>query len=201
MMPDRMIFRVRNIVCVVALAFTLSACEGVVSESTILPASESGPEYAAHESYLLGPGDRVRIGVFGEADLTGEYAVNPAGNIDYALVGEIKASGRPLKAIETDIVARLRKGYLRDPKVSIDIVTYRPFFITGEVRNGGQFPYKPNLTVQEAVAIAGGYTYRANTKFVLLRRAGQNEERAFETQSRKILIYPGDQIRIAERFF
>jgi protein involved in polysaccharide export with SLBB domain len=153
------------------------------------------------ESYLLGAGDRLKITVFGENELTGEYAVNPSGVIDFPLIGEVRALGVSLRQLERDMTRRLKAGYLKDPRISIEVLNFRPFFITGEVRNAGQFPYKASLTVQEAVAIAGGYTYRANTRVVLLRRFGDEKELSIELQSQRVSVYPGDQLRVGERFF
>ena len=97
-------------------------------------------------------------------------------------------------------MARFSDGYLRDPKVSIEVLNYRPFFIIGEVKNGGEFPYKGGLTVQDAVAIAGGYSYRANVNVAYIRRAGSDQEIKVEL-SQRVPIFPGDNVRIPERFF
>jgi polysaccharide export outer membrane protein len=97
-------------------------------------------------------------------------------------------------------VKELKNGYLNDPKVSVEVLNYRPFFITGEVKNGGEYPYKAGLTVQDAVGVAGGYTYRAETATAYLRRAGEDREIKVSLDSR-VPINPGDSIRIPERFF
>jgi protein involved in polysaccharide export with SLBB domain len=181
----------------------LSAC--VSQEEGVTPQIVGG--YSALnppplvESYLLGAGDRLKITVFGENELTGEYGVNPSGVVDFPLIGEVRALGATLRQLERDITRRLKAGYLKDPRISIEVLNFRPFFITGEVRNSGQFPYKAGLTVQEAVAIAGGYTYRANTRVVLLRRYGDEKEHSVDIQAQRVPLYPGDQLRVGERFF
>jgi polysaccharide biosynthesis/export protein len=98
------------------------------------------------------------------------------------------------------VVRRLRDGYLRDPRVSIQVLTHRPFFILGEVRSGGEYPYRTGLSIQDAVAMAGGYTYRANQRIVYVRHAGEDAERAYDL-SQRVPVLPGDNIRVPERFF
>ena len=98
------------------------------------------------------------------------------------------------------MTTRLRNGYLNDPKVSVQVLNYRPFFITGEVQKTGEFPYKAGLTVQDAIGVAGGYTYRANTGRVYIRRAGAAQEVAVDLTQR-VNVNPGDSIRVPERFF
>jgi polysaccharide export outer membrane protein len=150
--------------------------------------------------YRLGPGDKLRIIVFGENELSGEFFVDDSGAIDLPLIGDIPATGVTVGEFEDRVVARFKEGYLRDPKVSIEVLNYRPFFIIGEVRNGGEYPYKSGLTIQDAVAMAGGFSYRANQKTVYIRRAGENNEQSFDSTQR-VPIYPGDNVRIPERFF
>jgi protein involved in polysaccharide export with SLBB domain len=165
--------------------------------------SDPGPQVlvSIEETYRLGSGDRLKITVFGENELTGEYAVNPSGVIDFPLIGEVNARGLSLRDFERDLTKRLKSGYLKDPKISIEVLNFRPFFITGEVRSSGQYPYKAGLTVPEAVAIAGGYTYRAHTRTIVIRRFGQEAEQDIPLQGGRILVYPGDQLRVKERFF
>lgn len=151
-------------------------------------------------AYRLGSGDKVKVNVFGEADLSGEFLVGDNGRIDLPLIGAVQARGQTVTQFQNAVVARYSAGYLRDPKVSVSVLNYRPFFIQGEVGKGGEYPYKAGLTVQDAVAIAGGYTYRANTGKAFVRRAGQDREVEIQTNQR-VAINPGDIIRIPERFF
>ena len=142
----------------------------------------------------------MRIIVFGEDNLSGEFVVNGNGNVDLPLIGGVKAQGANVREFQERVVAKYKNGYLKDPKVSVEVLNYRPFFITGEVKSGGEYPYKNGLTVQDAVAVAGGYTYRANTGKAMIRRAGQDKEQEVQLGQR-VPIIPGDNIRIPERYF
>jgi protein involved in polysaccharide export with SLBB domain len=175
-----------------------SAVDRFTATYSAAPAEESIGLLAS--IYRLGPGDRLRIRVFGEPDLSGDFLVDSSGAVDLPLIGDVAAAGAPVSDFQQRVVAAYKDGYLRDPKVSIEVLSYRPFFILGEVRNSGEYDYKSGLTVQDAVAIAGGYTYRANATTAYIRRAGADEERPFEL-SQRVLIYPGDIVRIPERFF
>ncbi len=152
------------------------------------------------DAYRLGTGDKVRVIVFGEEELSGEFFVDDAGSVGLPLIGDVTAAGATVTEFEARVVARFKDGYLRDPKVAIEVLNYRPFFILGEVKKGGEYPYKAGLTVQDAVAMAGGYTYRANSRSVLIRRAGRDREERHNL-SQRVLIYPGDNLRVPERFF
>lgn len=151
--------------------------------------------------YLLDAGDKLRVITFGEEDLSGEFVLDEQGRLDLPLIGDIEAKGKSLQEVESAIIARLKDGYLKDPKVSLEILNYRPFFIQGEVKTAGQYPYKAGLTLQDAVAIAGGYTYRANSKVVFIRKLDNNQEVQVSTGHERIYIQPGDNIRVPERFF
>jgi polysaccharide export outer membrane protein len=151
--------------------------------------------------YRLGAGDNVRILVFGEASLSGEFLV-PGGEgvIDFPLVGGIKAMGLTVAELQSQLVAKLKDGYLNDPRVSIEVLNYRPFFILGAVARPGQYPYRNGLTVLNAVATADGFTYRANTHKVYIKRPNEVREEEYDLKS-TTPVEPGDTIRIAERFF
>lgn len=117
------------------------------------------------------------------------------------LIGKVSAQDKTLSEVEEAVVARLRNGYLRDPKVSLEVLNYRPFFIQGEIKEPGEYPYKTGLTLQDAVAIAGGYSYRANDKAVFIRKVGTDREVSVALTGTRVHIQPGDSIRIPERFF
>jgi protein involved in polysaccharide export with SLBB domain len=163
-------------------------------------ASTTGAPDLSTNDYKLGSGDRIRVLVFGERDLSGEFEVGAAGTIDMPLIGAVPAMGVTVGQFQSDVTNRLRNGYLNDPKVSVQVLNYRPYFITGEVQKTGEFPYKAGLTVQDAIGVAGGYTYRANTGRVYIRRAGAAQEVAVDLTQR-INVNPGDSIRVPERFF
>lgn len=155
---------------------------------------------AMNEPYRLDTGDRLRVTVFGQSNLTATYALDTDGTITMPLIGLVEARGRTPADLEKAVEARLKRGYLRDPNVSIEIDTYRPFFILGEVNNAGQFPYIPDLTAEQAVAIAGGFAPRARQSSVeLARRSGDGVARA--TVPLTTLVNPGDVITVKERWF
>jgi len=172
--------------------------------STGGPVVETGPRYVAEaaslENYRLSAGDKVRITVFGEQSLSGEYAVGSDGMVSMPLAGNVPADGESPKDLSDLIQARLADGYLRDPKVSVEVVSYRPFFILGEVGAPGQYPYASGMTVLNAVATAQGYTPRAEKKVVYIRRGGGAKEEAYRLTP-DLRVLPGDTIRIGERFF
>ena len=161
-------------------------------------AAEAAPSLAP--AYRLGSGDQIRVIVFGEEDLSGEFFVDGSGAVSLPLVGEVNAAGRTVQEFRTELEARLSDGYLNDPRVSAEVLNYRPFYILGEVDQSGEYPYTDGLTVLNAVARAGGFTYRANTRIVFIQRADANEEIEV-TLSPTLRVMPGDTIRIAERFF
>ncbi len=149
---------------------------------------------------MLGPGDRVRIKVYNEAELTGEYEVNSAGFVSLPLVGQVKASGMSTVQLESAIAARMKGKLSQDPRVNVEIAAYAPFYIFGEVKKAGEYPYRPGLTLADAIATAGGLTYRANEGRVYLRRAGSLAEQLV-TLDMSVRVYPGDNIRVSERIF
>jgi polysaccharide export outer membrane protein len=183
---------------VLVLAGCGSALQTITANTTAPAATTAA--LSVNDLYRLGPGDKLRIIVFGENELSGEFFVDDSGAIDLPLIGDVPATGVTVGEFEDRVVARFKEGYLRDPKVSIEVLNYRPFFIIGEVRNGGEYPYKSGLTIQDAVAMAGGFSYRANQKTVYIRRAGENDEQVYDATQR-VPISPGDNIRIPERFF
>jgi polysaccharide export outer membrane protein len=161
------------------------------------------PDYALAESagpYRLASGDRLRVIVFGQDNLSNIYAVDGAGRISMPLIGSVEAQGRTTTQLAQAIEAKLRGGYLREPKVSVEIDTYRPFFMLGEVTNSGQFPFVNGMTVQTAVAIAGGFTPRGQRSSAEVTRQIEGQT---VTASVPITypVQPGDTIVIKERWF
>lgn len=151
-------------------------------------------------TYVLGPTDRLRIKVYGEPDVAGEYEVDSSGYVSIPLAGRIRAAGTTTHQLERSIAAALSKGIVRDPRVNVEIALYRPFYILGEVKKSGEYPYRVGMTALDAIASAGGFTYRANENKVYLRRAGGAGEEVYPLDA-PVLIYPGDNIRVSERFF
>lgn len=163
-------------------------------------AQPAGADSSVERQYILGPGDQIRLTVFGEGDLSGDFKVGDDGSVALPLVGQIPAKGQTPAELEKTIAARLQPDYVRDPNVSVEVLTYRPFFIIGEVNKPGSYPYQSGMTALEAVALAGGFTYRAKTEQVLIKRttgAGAQETLLpIETA-----VMPGDVIKIRERYF
>lgn len=145
-------------------------------------------------------GDKVRVTVFGEDKLTGEYEIDGAGLVSLPLSGPDQAAGLTRTELQAELTDRLKRGYLRDPKVTVDLVSARPFYILGEVEKPGEYPYRSGLDIWRAMALAGGQTYRASTSEVAIQRAGYPEWRDYRLTS-NILIDPGDVIRVPERWF
>lgn len=176
-----------------ALALTLGACAPRHLDGDYVMAQPSGP-------YRLASGDRLRIIVFGQDNLSNIYAVDGSGRISMPLIDTVEAQGRTTQQLERAIEGKLRGGFLREPKVSVEVDTYRPFFVLGEVTNSGQFPYVHGMTVQTAVAIAGGFTPRGQRNFAEVTRQIDGQ---LVTASVPITnpVQPGDTIVIKERWF
>jgi polysaccharide export outer membrane protein len=188
----------------VSLLFVTAALAQDATTTTGPSSGASGPAGAtatAPDSYRLGAGDKLRVIVFGEASLSGEFLVpGGAGTIAFPLIGDVRASGLSVSELQAELSDKLRDGYLKDPRVSIEVLTYRPYYILGEVAKPGQYSYTNGLTVLNAVATANGFTYRANTHKVYIKRSNSTREVEFELKS-TTMVEPGDTIRVAERFF
>lgn len=155
---------------------------------------------AITQPYRLGAGDRIRVTVFEQEGLTNTYSVDQSGHVAFPLIGSIPARGSTVQEMEGALAARLREGYLRDPDVSVEIDRYRPIFVMGEVGAAGQYSYVPGLTAQKAVAMAGGYSPRANQANVDVTRDINGK-----VMTGRVLtsdpILPGDTIYVRERLF
>ncbi len=152
------------------------------------------------EPYTLANGDRLRVIVFGQDSLSNSYGVDSAGQISMPLIGTVVAHGQTTRSLEAAIAGRLRNGYLREPKVSVEVEQYRPFFILGEVTQSGQYPFVSGMTVQTAVAIAGGFQPRAD-RYVADVARQINGEVVTGRVPLDTPVRPGDTITIRERFF
>jgi protein involved in polysaccharide export with SLBB domain len=166
-------------------------------EVEMRPVSLSGAGVATH----LRPGDKIKITVYGEEALTGEYDISPSGSVSMPLIGAIRASGRTQAEFGAEIASRYRSGgFLQDPKVTVAVVQFRPFYILGEATNPGEYPFRSGLTVHAAVAMAGGFTYRASRSAILIRHLGEEVWKEYPL-TEPVVIAPGDLIRIPERYF
>jgi polysaccharide export outer membrane protein len=151
-------------------------------------------------AYQLDAGDKLRVMVYGQEGLTNTYAIDAGGSITMPLIGHVPARGRTPAALAAEISAKLRNGYIREPSVAVEIEAYRPFFILGEVAAPGQYPYVPNMTVESAVAIAGGFSPRARRDVVTLTHMDASGAARFVVPLGTPLG-PGDTVQVGERWF
>lgn len=173
---------------------------GLTGTGLVVYADEQAELALRPPEYRTGAGDKLRITVFGHEDLSGEFQVDGSGTISLPLIGDVAAGERSVKEIEGAIVDKLKPDYLKNPRVSVEVVNYRPFYILGEVKNPGSYPYVNGMTVVNAIALSGGYTYRARDDRVLIIRA-DDPERTKQSGSLDTLVLPGDIIEVPERFF
>lgn len=184
---------------------TASLFHALLAVSMLAGCSSYRPTPAAfHEvldqPYRLGAGDRVRVTVFEQEGLTNTYSVDQSGYLSFPLVGAIPARGHTAQQMEKEIADKLRQGYLRDPDVSVEIDRYRPIFVMGEVGAAGQYSYVPGLTVQKAIAIAGGFSPRANQESVDITRDINGKVMTGRVVTSDPLL-PGDTVYVRERLF
>ena len=182
-----------SVVSVLAIALLAGGCSGY------RPAPEAFHS-VLNQPYRLGAGDRIRVTVFEQESLSNTYSVDPSGYIAFPLIGAVAARGQTVQELEGSLAARLRQGYLRDPDVTVEIEQYRPVFVMGEVGAAGQYSYVPGLTVQKAVAMAGGYTPRANQTGVDVTRDINGKVITGRVPTTDPLL-PGDTIYVRERYF
>lgn len=157
------------------------------------------PNAIAQDDYILGPGDKVLIQVYGQEDLEVEALLGNSGYINYPFLGEIKISGLTIKQIEELVSLGLKNGYLVNPNVYAQVTDHRPFYIHGEVKKPGAYPYQPGMTVNQAIAVAGGLTERASEEKITLFKEGNKSKELIATLNSKVA--PGDTIKIKQRFF
>lgn len=179
-----------RILCILLVALVATLSLPAVAQS----------ENQARLQYQLGSGDQIRIQVFGHDDISGEFELDGSGTISMPLIGQVELGGLSVRAGEDKIVNMLKPDYLKNPRVSIQVMNYRPFYILGEVKQPGSYPYVNGLTVMEAIALAGGYTYRADKDDVEIIRA-KEEGREAHGVDENTVVMPGDTVRVPERFF
>ncbi len=162
------------------------------------PATQSATMPTDNPDYILGSGDAIQIAVFGVPELGGAFTVSGAGIVSLPLVGDIKASGLTVAQLTDVIGQKLKDGYVLDPKISMQVTSFRPYYILGEVNKPDQYAYADGLNVLNAVARAGGFTYRAQEKHVFIKHAGERKETE-DLLTTDLMVAPGDTIRVAER--
>lgn len=158
------------------------------------------PQSEATAAYRLGSGDEIRVTVFGHKDLSGDFTVDGSGLVALPLVGNIRAGGLVVRDFERNFIKALKPDYLKNPRVSAEVLNYRPFYIIGEVKKPGSYPFVNGMSVVNAVALAGGYTYRARENRLLIIRA-TDTKRAKQPADHDTAVLPGDVIEVPERFF
>ncbi len=180
----------------------LAGCDStpVLGPGTDVEPLAPGPG-GATGAIRLQAGDKVKVTVFGEDKLTGEYEIDPGGSLSLPLAGTVQASGLTKAELEQLLSKKFSVGnYLKNPKVTVDVSTFRPFYVLGEVEKPGEYQYKGGLNVMTAIAVAGGNTYRASRSHVLIQRVGEPGFREYPF-SPTVPVYPGDLIRVPERYF
>jgi polysaccharide export outer membrane protein len=206
MRPDRLQSRLRSrFLVMVLVAAALGGCMRRGPDPYAQPYPVYAPAYAQaapfeSQPYTLDSGDRLRIAVFGQEGLTNSYVVDAGGFVNLSLIGPVPARGATPVQLSQTIAEKLRQGYVREPHVSVEVEAYRPFFILGEVTAPGQYPYVANMTAETAIAIAGGYSPRAEKKSMQLTRV-INGQSVRSKVPPYFLLRPGDTITVPERWF
>ena len=150
--------------------------------------------------YVLGTGDKLRLTVYGETDLSGEFTIDGSGYVRLPMIGPVRAAGYTAQQMEQVVTNTLAQGYMKAPRVSVEVSTYRPFYVIGAVNRPGQYPYVEHMNALNAVALAGGFTPTAVESVIFVRREGSNEEEEVPTD-RTTPIYPGDVIKVHNTLF
>jgi len=185
----------------VLAALMLASCDGGASLGPITDLEQKNMiEKAATTSPNLQPGEKIKVTVFGEDRLSGEFEIDPAGFVSLPLAGTIKAAGLSKQQLEQSLAAKFRGEYLKNPKVTVDVSSFKPFYVLGEVTKPGEYQFKSGLNVMSALALAGGTTYRASRSTVMIQHAGESGFRDYPLTP-TIPVLPGDLIRVPERYF
>jgi polysaccharide export outer membrane protein len=187
----------RLFVLLAVLFLTVGCAGGADAPAPVTTTGKADTQ--SNEDYRLGAEDKVKLTVFGEPDLSGEFVVDSSGVLAAPFVGQILVKGMTLREFESAYAAKLRDAQiLRDPRVNAEVTSFRPIYVLGEVKKPGQYAYVSGMTVQKAVALAEGYTYRASESRVEITRGGKK----FSVDVTPVTkVFPGDEIRIPERFF
>jgi len=191
-MNDSSIGKNTAVLCsLLGVILLLGGCAGGPRTTTI---PDSGNDY------VLGIGDALRISVYGEADLSGEFKVEQSGMVSFPLINDVPAAGFTAKEVEAAIADKLNPEYIVDPRVNIEVLNYRSVFVLGEVNQPGKFEFAPNMTILQAIATAGGYTYRANEQTAEVTRHVKGALKTFVV-NQDTMLKPGDTVVIKRRWF
>ncbi len=190
----------RNLIAILSVALGLIGAGPCLAQTDASQPMAAASSAQAIGSYVLAAGDKLKISVYDEDDLSGQYVVSPTGVVSLPLAGNVSAAGLSIAAFQANLKSALQPKYLKNARIAVELVDLRPFFILGEVDKPGQYTYSTGLTVLDAVATAGGFTYRANTRRVYIKRANESDEQKIPLTA-STLVSPGDTIRIEERHF
>lgn len=166
----------------------------------VLAVSPAAHGQAGPEAYRLGSGDKVRLTVYNEETLSGEYEVDGSGNLSIQLIGTVSAVGKSLPEVKDEIEAKLKDGYMLNPSIALEVLNYRPFYVLGEVKEPGKYPFVSGMSVLNAIALAGGYTYRGKKDKAFVIRASDPEKKEAGVGPNAVVM-PGDIVRVPERIF
>ena len=195
-MGQTAIIRAAVLSAVLGMALLVLGCaSGSISEAeqkALVTAATSAPK--------LQPGDKIKVSVYGEDKLSGEYQLDQTGQISLPLAGTVMAQGLTQAELEQALAKKFRSEYLRNPKVTVTVNTLEPYYMMGEVQKPGEYPYRSGLTVLTAMAVAGGPTYRANRSTVQIQRRGETSMRNYPVSS-SVPVLPGDIIQVPESYF
>jgi len=183
----------------VSLFIALALPTASAQQTPQTPNVASAPA-TADDGYRLGSGDKIHISIFGQPDLNGDFAVDGGGSIQLPLIGSVKAAGLTVTEFQKQVTSKFADGYLVNPNVDVEVLSYRPFYIIGEIRAPGQYSYVNGMSILNAIALAGGFTDRADKSEVYIRRNGSSKETEYPADE-TTRVNPGDIVRISERFF
>jgi protein involved in polysaccharide export with SLBB domain len=192
------ISRLRGALLLMCLALT--GCDTVSDLGPLSPEEFDALVKSVETSPTLQAGEKIRITVFGEDRLSGEFEIDPAGYVSLPLAGNVKAAGLSKPQLEQALAKKFRSEYLRDPKVTVDVASFRPFFIFGEVAKPGKYSFESGLNAITATTLAGGATYRASRSKILIQHPGESGFHEYPLAP-NVPVLPGDLIKVPERFF
>jgi protein involved in polysaccharide export with SLBB domain len=178
------------------LGFAVAGCTSIAQVSGI----DQQQILAESISPRLQAGEKIRVNVYGESSLSGDFQIDPSGFVSLPLAGNIKAAGLTQNELAQALATSLRSQYLKNPKVTVSVAEFRPFYIIGEIEKPGSYPYTSGLNVLSAIAIAGGTTYRASRSSILIQHPGEASLREY-TVDASVPILPGDIIKVPQRYF
>jgi protein involved in polysaccharide export with SLBB domain len=183
-----------------AVALQVSGCGTPGDQGAATQADVEAATAAATAVPRFQGGEKIRITVYNEPSLSGDYDIDPNGVVSLPLAGTVRAVGLTQPQFEQELAKKFKNEYLRNPKVTVTILQFRPIYLVGEISKPGEFPYKPGLNILTAMALAGGGTYRANRNYVLIQHIGETDMKEYP-QTATTMILPGDLIRVPERYF